>query len=279
MIGEEDIEKVNGVLEDHIEIANAVSKNLKYLRSDLAALLLKNVSSNLRYFKEFRIFEISRIFRKIEGEFKISKTKKETLPMQDKFLGLVSCGGNFFDFKGDIEAIFSSFKIDFEITPSSAMSDNQIYEENKFLEYYSHGEIIGHFGEIKKSVLSNFGIEKTSVFLGEFNFNKMVKYSKDSKVYREIPKFPKMIQDVSMLLDYSSNWKNIESRIESISPLIQDVELFDIYEGDKIDHGFRSIAFHITFYDSTKTLVSGDVEKLMTEIRRVLVSEFKAKIR
>jgi phenylalanyl-tRNA synthetase beta chain len=107
----------------------------------------------------------------------------------------------------------------------------------------------------------------------------LYKYFKDKKEYSEIPKFPKMTQDISMLMDYSSNWKNIEKRIKSISSIIEELEIFDIYEGEKIESGYRSIAFHVTFYDNTKTLVSEEVEKIMNEIRRVLVSEFKAKIR
>ncbi len=276
MISEDEILSVFGKTEDHIEIANAVSKNLKYLRNSLSIGLLKNITNNLRYYKDFKIFEIGRIFKKENGEYKANKDSKETLPMQDKFLGFGICGKDkFFSLKGDIESIFSCFKIDFEEIPSN----NDFFEENKFLEYHSGGELIGHFGIVKKQILHNFDIDKSEVLIGEFNFNKLVKNSKDKKEYQEIPKFPKMIQDVSMLLDYSYNWKDVEKRIKSISALIEGVELFDIYEGDKIERGHRSIAFHVTFYDNTKTLESTNVEKIMIEIKRILVAEFKAKIR
>jgi len=276
MISEDEIASVFAKTEDYIEIENAVSKNLKYLRNSLSISLLKNAYSNLRFYKEFKIFEIGRIFKKEQGEYKANKNSKEILPMQDKFLGLIVCGKNkFFDLKGDIELILKFLKIDFE----EVTGDNNLFEENKYLEYYSNGELIGFFGSVKKQILNNFDIDKSEIVFGEFNFNKLYKYFKDKKEYSEIPKFPKMTQDISMLMDYSSNWKNIEKRIKSISSIIEELEIFDIYEGEKIESGYRSIAFHVTFYDNTKTLVSEEVEKIMNEIRRVLVSEFKAKIR
>ncbi|MDD4289958.1 MAG: phenylalanine--tRNA ligase subunit beta [Patescibacteria group bacterium] len=276
MISEDEINFVNGKTDNYIEIANAVSKNLKYLRNSLNISLLKNVSSNLRFYKEFKIFEIGRIFRKENGEFRANKNSKEFLPMQDKFLGFAISGRDkFFELKGDIESAFSYLKVDFKEVPCN----NDLFENNKCLEYHSSGELIACFGEIKKQILNNFDIDKSDVLFGEVNFSKLCKYSKDKREYRELPKFPKMTQDISMLLDYSSNWKDIEKRIKSTSALIEGVELFDIYEGEKIGKGLRSIAFHVTFYDSTKTLVSEEIEKIMSEIRRILVTEFKAKIR
>lgn len=276
MISEDEINSVMAQTNDYIEIANAVSKNLKYLRNSLSISLLKNTASNLRFYKEFKIFEIGRIFKKEKGDYISNKNSKEVLPMQDKFLGFVACGKDkFLELKGDIELVFSNLKIDFEENPC----ENDLFEASKCLAYESNGEIIGFFGEVKKQILNNFDIDKIEVLFGEFNFGLLCKYSKDKKTYSELPRFPKMIQDVSMLLDYSSNWKDIEKRIKSISALIEDVELFDIYEGEKIEKGMRSIAFHVTFYDSTKTLVSEEVEKIMIEIRRILVAEFKAKIR
>ena len=82
-----------------------------------------------------------------------------------------------------------------------------------------------------------------------------------------------------MVIDYDISWAEIESYIYSSSNMIKEVSIFDIYEGDKIEKEKRSLAFHIVFYDESKTLTSEEVEKHMKKIRQMLTEKFKAKIR
>jgi phenylalanyl-tRNA synthetase beta chain len=82
-----------------------------------------------------------------------------------------------------------------------------------------------------------------------------------------------------MIVSDSVRWQDVEQKINAISSLITEVELFDIYEGKDKDQKERSLAFHITFHDLKKTLTSKEVEKLMKQIKEMLVTEFKVKIR
>ncbi|MDD3284328.1 MAG: phenylalanine--tRNA ligase subunit beta [Patescibacteria group bacterium] len=276
MISEDDIFKLKDKKDDYIEIANAVSKNLKYLRNNLLVNLCKNIYENLKNFDNFKIFEIGRIFAKSDGRFKVSKDSKEFLPKQDKNLAMAMVGNlfEFFELKKDVELLLHRLNVEYCTTPC----DNIYFDKEVSLKYFVDDMEIGCVGKLDKEILKNFDIEK-DVFYVEFNTTILVKSSHDMKKYQPISKYPKMIQDISMLVSYNYKWQDIENRINSISPLIEDVDLFDVYDGDKIEKGNRSLACHITFHDSTRTLVSEEVEKIMKNVREMLVKDFKVKIR
>lgn len=276
MISENDIKKAGEKKSDYFEIVNPVTKNLKYLRNSLIINLLKNVVDNLRYFKEFKIFETGRVFIKKNGDFKMKKDFKGFLPSQDKILGMIMADqdNNFLSIKGDIESVLNKLGIDYK----SSILDNISLIKGRALEYYVNEQSIGFIGEINNRILNNFDIE-TRIFYGELNISKSLKYIKEIRKYKPLSKYPKMIQDISMLIPYSVRWQDIEKKINAVSPLITDVELFDIYEGKDIEKSKRSLAFHITFHNPTKTLTSNEVDRLMKQVKEMLVKEFGVKIR
>ncbi len=276
MVSEEDIQKVFGQPDDYIAIANAVSKNLKYLRNDLFLNLLKNVQDNLRYFSNFKLFEIGRVFQKKEGDFKSKKDVEQFLPEQNKTLDLIWVGDDnkFLKFKGDFNLILDKLNLNYHVN----LAEQKLIKKEFCLEYVCDNQPIGFLGEVKKNILQNFDIEK-KVFYARLNLDIILKYIKPSKKYQEISKYPSMVQDISMIVNYSAKWQDIEEKINALSPLIIDVDLFDIYEGQNIEKNKRSLAFHITFHNFQKTLVSAEVEKIMQEVKEILVKDFHAEIR
>jgi len=276
MVAEEDIQKVFSQPDDYITIANAVSKNLKYLRNDLFLNLLKNVQDNLRYFSNFKLFEIGRVFQKKEGDFKSKKDAEQFLPEQTKTLDLVWVGDDnkFLKFKGDFNLILDKLNLNYQAN----LTEQKLIKKEFGLEYVCDNQSIGFLGEIKKNILQNFNIEK-KVFYARLNLDIILKCIKPNKKYQEISKYPSMVQDISMIVNYSVKWQDIEEKINALSPLIIDVDLFDIYEGQNIEKNKRSLAFHITFHNLQKTLVSAEVEKIMQEVKEILVKDFHAEIR
>ena len=276
MISEDDIKNVSKNVSDYIEISNAVSKNIKFLRNDLSSNILKNIRDNLRYFKSFKIFEIGRVFKKEKGIFKADKSSKEFLPYQDKMFAMtmVDSSKDYFDFKGDYEAVLDNFSLNY----ISKVSSNDLTKQGTMLEYFVNDQSIGFIGEISLNIKNNFDI-KENVYYGEFDISSLLKYKREIREYKSLPKYPSIIQDISMVIDYDISWAEIESYIYSSSNMIKEVSIFDIYEGDKIEKEKRSLAFHIVFYDESKTLTSEEVEKHMKKIRQMLTEKFKAKIR
>ena len=276
MVSEDDILKVFGQPDDYIGIVNPVSKNLKYLRNDLFLNLLKNVQDNLRYFNNFKLFEIGRIFQKKEGDFKIKKDVQQFLPQQSKTMNLIWVGDDnrFLKFKGDFNLILDKLNLNYQANTA----EQKLIKKESCLEYICDNQSIGFLGEVKKSILQNFDIEK-KVFYAKLNLNVILKYIKEGKKYQEISKYPTMVQDISMVVNYGTKWQDIEEKINAFSPLIINVDLFDVYEGQNIEKNKRSLAFHITFHNLKKTLVSVEVEKIMQQVKEMLVRDFKAEIR
>lgn len=273
-VSEDDI---NNTLEDKhnfIELANAVSKNLKYLRNSLLMNILKNVSDNLRFFKTFQIFEIGRVFTKEVGEYKTDLNSGEFLPRQDKMFAITSVGNDYYSFKGDLELVLDNFGIKY----TSKIVDNKLFEINTALEYFVDDKQIAIVGFVKEEIRNNFDI-KERVLYGELNLSKAIKYTKDIKKYKSLPKYPSMTYDISMIVGCDLLWQDIEQSITAISPLIEKIEIFDVYDGEKIEKGKRSLAFHIIFSDATRTLVSRETEDAMKSIKKMLVDKYKVIIR
>ena len=275
MVSEDDIQKIYGNKEEYIGIKNAVSKNLKYLRNSLLIGFLNNASDNLRYFKNFKIFEVGRVFKKEQGDFKISKDSNEFLPSQDKMLAFMAVGDySFLDFKGDLESMLNELNIQY----TSNIMEYVFFVKGQTLEYFVNNESIGLIGRIGQQISSNFDID-SQVFYAEFNLSKFLRYVQDSKKYKALSKYPKMVQDISMMVPPSVQWQDIEGKINAISALITEVELFDIYEDKDKNQKERSLAFHITFHDIQKTLTSKEVDKLMKQVKEMLIKDFKVKIK
>lgn len=273
-VSEEDIGSVLEDKRNFIELANAVSKNIKYLRNSLFINILKNIRDNLRYFNKFQIFEIGRVFTKELGEHKIDLNSGEFLPRQDKILAITTLGGDYYSFKGDLELILDNFGIKYV----SKNVDNKFFESNTALEYCIDGKPIAILGFVKEEIRNNFNI-KEKVLYAEINLSRVLKYIKDLKKYKSIPKYPSMTYDISMIVNNGLLWQDIEQSITAISPLIETIEIFDVYDGDKIEKGKRSLAFHIVFHDLTKTLTRKEVEDSMNSIKKMLIDKYRVSIR
>jgi phenylalanyl-tRNA synthetase beta chain len=136
------------------------------------------------------------------------------------------------------------------------------------------------FGSIKKSVLKDFDI-KQEVFAAEIDWNLVQKLVRNRKIsYREISKFPEVRRDLSMVLDVNVTYEQLVKLAEKTErKLITAINLFDVYQGDKIEKGKKSYALSFTLLDEEKTLTDSQIDKVMNNLMRVFESELGAKIR
>ncbi len=274
MISGDDISNILEKSDNFIELANSVSKNIKYLRNSLAVGILKNMKDNLRYFKKFQLFEVGRVFSKDMGEYKVDIESGEFLPKQDKILAISSVGADYYSFKGDLELILSNFGIKY----ISKIGENVFCEKEGILGYYVDEKLVAFLGIVSDEIRRNFDI-KERVLYAEINLSKILKYKQNLKYYKPLPKYPSMTYDISMVVSNSLLWQDIEQAVTAISPLIETIEIFDVYDGEKIEKGKRSLAFHIVFSDATRTLTSKETENAMKSIKKMLVDKFKVSIR
>ena len=247
-----------------VEIENPISNEFEYLRPSLIPGLLKNVKENLKHHKEIYIFELGKIFL---GD----NTEKRMLS------GLIARKqgkDGFAELKGTIDSLLSKLGIagvwydEFQQTPEQ--SKLRIWNSVKCAEIKVNGKEIGFLGEISANVSKDLDI-KGKIILFDLDFDKIIDLCSEESEYEVIARHPLAVRDIALLLPKNTKVMEVLNKIESVSsPLVKDVDLFDIYEGQELPEGKKNFAFHIIYQAKDRTLTSDEIDKIQEKIIQVL---------
>lgn len=267
-IGEEDVQ--NFGFKNLIEISNPLSAKQKYLRPCLLPNLLKNVRENLKYFSEFKIFEIGKVY---------FKDKKGKIKEEKRLSGvLVRRNGKaqelFFELKGIIDSLLESLGItdlwydDFQ--PILSGNLKSAWNKDSSADIKIGNELVGSLGVISPSFLKKLEI-KAEVCVFDFNFDKLQKIIIGEKEYTPISPYPEVIRDISILVPLETKVVELLNVINEVGgKLVRDVDLFDMYEGENLPEGKKSLAFHIVYQAEDRTLTSEEVDEIHQKIIKAL---------
>jgi len=261
-------------LNNHLKLLNPLNKDLEYMRCSLISSLLKIAAENQKIKDKFKIFEIANVY---------FPKRKDKLPDEKLRLTGIFVGNNkeekmFFEAKGAIELMLKKVgvaKLEFK-KPSGKVN---FWDQNKTAEIIFNGETLGNVGIIEREILSRLKIKK-NVAAFDFDFEKLVQYMTDKKVYSPLPKYPAIELDLSVVLDKKITWREIKEAVEKADKkLIKKLELFDVYEGGKLPGGKKSAAFRITCRADERTLKDKEAEKIQEKVIKILEGNFGGKIR
>ncbi len=152
--------------------------------------------------------------------------------------------------------------------------DNDIF--GKAIVFKGHnGKVLAELGIVAHKILKVFSLDN-EVFYADINWENLMKaIRKNETLYHEISKFPAVSRDLALLLDNSIRFEQIEQIArQTEKKLLKSVELFDVYEGDKLPEGKKSYAVNFILQDETKTLTDKQIEAIMTKI----ISNLRAKL-
>ncbi len=257
-----------------VEIANPTSALTRYLRPSLLINLLKAVSSNFRFCDEVRFFEDDKIYWQKNGHKKEKFVLAGMLAQKKKSFPTL-----FYQGKGILEDLFYRLGID---------EDDYEWID---LDNHDYSALLSQGGVVKagQETIAIFGIPKIDLLkqydcLGEIVFWEidvaaLLKLVNEEREYQPLPKYPAVIRDISLLVSRSIPLAQILNVIQSATPFyLEDVDLFDIYEGNNLANQQKSVSFHLIFRASDHTLKKEEVDKLMDKIYRAL-GKIEAKIR
>ncbi|MEI6596590.1 MAG: phenylalanine--tRNA ligase subunit beta [bacterium] len=263
-----------------IKLANPLSEDLTLLRPNLVIGLLKNIKTNQASETEIAIYEIGNIFLNRPGEIIKDDKSRETLFFQEKNLAIVLAGDEVNDLfrklKGIIEYLLKSLGLTVVFESSASITT---WAENSVADILVGAKSIGCVAMLEKNIGRAYGLKK-SVVIAEINFRKLNKITKNQPVkqFKEPEKYPEVLRDLAFVVKEKILYNNIKKQIINFSDLIKQVELFDVYQGDKLGEGKKSLAFHI-IYQANRTLTSKEVDEVQEKLVKHLEKEFEAKIR
>ncbi|MBI5754862.1 phenylalanine--tRNA ligase subunit beta [Candidatus Peregrinibacteria bacterium] len=241
-----------GMKPDHgsISIANPISSDMSIMRQSLLPRTLQTVADNLRFQKQFRMYEITRTFHR-KGENAEEKTG----------LIIASVGENFRDLQGVVENLGLS------VEPMDSKECQPHQHPGRAGALVFHGKKIGSVYEIHPQIEKNFDL-KTRVTVAEVDFEALHELGAGQKIiYKELPKFPAIQLDVSLLIPKKQLAETFFHAIKKTDQaLIKDIRLVDEYAGEKIEKDKRSLTFSITYRSDKETLTDIQVNAVHQKV-------------
>ena len=261
-----------------VNIINPLGKELSQMRTSLLPGALEVVAFNLnRQSKSLKLFELGKIYQQEKDGFN-----------EEKKLSLVICGDVvkenwnvthqpqfFFYFKGIIQHILEK-NCPLEWEENTTKKDT--FSEG--LNYSQKGKSLLDFGFVKKEILRQFDINQ-EVLYAELDFRLIADISKSRSIlYEEIPKFPLVRRDFALEVDNSVPFNKLKKiAFKTEKNILNSVELFDVYKGDKLPRGKKSYGVSFYFQDPKKTLTDKHVDKIMGKLQNQFEKELDAKLR
>ena len=258
-----------------VRLATPPAPELVNLRQSLIPGMLEAISKNLRYFDEFRMFEMNQVFEK--GEYSPS-TKDEKLPIHKKYLtGCIVAKEPkkiFYELKGIIESISSFCHMEeLSLTVKEKPSWADI---NAYLNITLNDEIIGSMGLLSVSAMNDSKIKRTNVAIFELNADKLIPLPSRTNKFKPLPQFPLVEKDLSLIIDEETTWDNIK---EAIQNKVKELEFMEEYRGNQIPEGKKSIMLRIKIGNDDSTMTSEEIQEKMNSIIKTLNKKCDAFLR
>ena len=267
-----------------LKLANPMSAELTHMRTTLRASVLQTLAFNRRMSRGegLRLFEIGTVYLPKE------EAKERDLPDEREMLVGVFSGPrsgaswlvpegdmDYFDAKGVLESVFAQIGLSDEYKAD----DDRILLPGKTARVFCGNKAVGMIGEVHPRVLARFDFDDDGVTMFEIDLEAVyVAAGRISVQYAPISRYPEAEQDIAVLVDADVPSSRIQAIINR-HRLVKKSAPFDLYTGEGVPPGKRSIAFRVTFQSDRSTLTSDLVDKARGDIMRQLQREFDATLR
>lgn len=266
----------------YVVLPHPLTVEKEYLRKNMIASMLQTVAYNQnRGTKNVAIFEMSSVYcnENLNGKEKlaiaISNSLNETKWTSNRKV-------DFYMIKGIVEGIMAMFGLEqnrysFEVLKNS-YPNQTIFHPGKSAVLKVNGKELGLIGEIHPTTLKKEGIEPTIYF--EMDLSAFVEIKTSKAKYSAVSKFPAVTRDIAMMVKDDVTIANIiKSMKKAGGSILTNVDVFDVYKGEHIQQGYKSVALKMTFVDPTKTLVDQTINELFNKIYAQCQKDFDAVIR
>ena len=247
-----------------IEIKNPLGEDYSIMRTQIINGMLTSLGTNsARRNKNVRLYEISNIYL-------AKKLPLEDYPEERKQFCLGMYGeGDFFVLKGVIEEFL--YKVGMKkLTSYNADAGKTFLHPGRQAQIIYEDVVVGYFGEVHPLVQEAYGIAERT-YVANIDLSVICKKANFTVKYEGIAKFPSVVRDISLVMDKSLTAGEIEKIIRSESgAILESLELFDIYEGERIGADKKSMAYSITFRNKEKTLEESEISAVMDKILKGL---------
>lgn len=267
-----------GLDTDVFGLANPLNKDMAVMRTHLLPGVLANIKANLaRQTQDLALFEIGKVFSKSaeitqQDVLLLAKTGQQA-PEQ---WAVNNQKVDFFTLKGDVETLLSGVgsAVGFNVSSQTHLHPGR-------QAAITLGEtLVGYVGQVHPSICQKMKI-KQEVYVAEF----MVEAIQNVQLpaWHAVSKFPQVRRDLSIVIEDSVSWSAVETAVNHSlgddKALLDNLCLFDVYKGDNIENGYKSLAMAMIFQEKNRTLEDKEVDKLVSKAVSFLAEHLNAEIR
>jgi phenylalanyl-tRNA synthetase beta chain len=266
----------------YVEIANPIAPEKSVLRKSILTGLLEAASANVRFRDRQELFEIGPIYVNQPGQ---------TLPDEPRRLGILLTGRrdaemwdnqqpglfDFFDLKGVVEGLIEGLHLRGALVRQAQVSS---FHPGRCAELMLGEAVVGVFGELHPQVAAAFDLNAAPVLTADLDLDALLARSTDLYAVHALPTMPPVLQDIALVVDEAKTHGEVEAVIRKAGgSLLKDVRLFDIYRGDPVPAGKKSLAFSLTYQTDDRTLTDKEVAKVHEKIVKLSERELGAALR
>ncbi len=270
---------------DHpfVRINNPISEDQSVMRISLIPGMLMTMMKNWAQRNlNLRLFELGKVFS--------ASADINTLPVETNRLSILWTGRrypeshyfkadpvDYFDLKGVMEALFQGLNIEnYSLLPDSP---SPCFSPGKYVRIEGQGKPLGEMGEISPRARALFDLKETA-FLLDLNLDLLLPKALEVSIFKPWPRFPEITRDMALIIDENIPWKEIKNEIlSSREPLIEEVELFDLYHGKPIPEGKKNMGVRIHYRSPEKTLSDEGVNAIHDQLLKMVLEKFRATLR
>ncbi len=260
-----------------LRLANPMTADQEYLRPNLRANLLTALSTNRRREDSgIKLFELGRIYlprpkdlpdepEVVCGILSGSRFEKSWRVEDELF--------DFFDAKGIVEGLFGQLGVEASFEESS----DESLHPNRQAAIVTDDNRLGVVGELHPRVAEAFEISE-AVYLFEINLTALLPFTLGHKMFQPVPRFPAVVRDMALIVDAEIPHQKVQNIVKSF-PMANQVTMFDVYTGEQVPPGKKSLAYRITFQSPNRTLTEKEVTEVQQQILNKLSQELGATLR
>ena len=267
-----------------LRISNPLSREWEYMRTSLRSNILNTLSHNRRIAQGdgIRIFEVGRVYLP-----KLEARERDLPEEREMLVGVVSgprfgaswiaqdANMGFFDAKGALEYVFGALGIDVAYEPS----EDSILQRGRTAKLTVGGAALGVIGEVQGRLLEKFDIEAHPAAMFEIRMDTLLSVVGEvSLTYESSSRYPESYRDLAIVVDDDVPVSRIREIVERHALVVRSAP-FDIYSGEGIAEGRKSVAFRIVFQSDRATLTSEQVDRFQNDILRQLSRNLNAELR
>lgn len=257
-------------LRNTVTITNPLGEDTSVMRTTIIPSICEVLARNYNFRNpEAHVFEMGNEYIPVDGEVLPVEPLRLAVGVydtKDKF--------DFYSLKGIVEGVLAKAGVkEYDIeraTAECSFDEFSAFHPGRTAVVKIDGEEIGIFGELHPETLENYGIG-TRAYVAKINIPELMAKSSDEKIYKPLPKFPATTRDISVVADLAMPVASIEKAIKNaVGSILEKVELFDVYTGEQIEAGKKSVSYSIAMRSHEGTLTDEQADKAMEKVVKAL---------